>query len=231
MSWKASAHVKELKEGSNGEPLTRSEKLLLLVLADYYNEEQKCAWPSITTLAAEAMLSPRRTQELLRSAERKGVLIIHANTRDDGGSATNSYSYPLLDKGVQFSQGGRVRTSRGEGASSRGGRVRDGGNSPYIEPEVEPQSDARTTSNNLISDLQANPAYKEINVTVEYHKLVAWCSANNCRPTRRRFVNWLNRIEVPLAASPSPGLTVEEKNARAREKYYARCREQQARTA
>lgn len=50
----------------------------------------------------------------------------------------------------------------------------------------------------LIQTLQANPAYKEIDVSKEFHRMEAWCSTNKKRPSAKRFVNWLNRIDRPL---------------------------------
>ena len=51
--------------------------------------------------------------------------------------------------------------------------------------------------------LRANPAYKGIDFDVENGKMLAWCTVNNKNPTRRRFVNWLNRCDKPVGAQPS----------------------------
>jgi hypothetical protein len=54
-----------------------------------------------------------------------------------------------------------------------------------------------------IDILQHEAAYKQINVRTEYSKMLNWCKVNKKQPTQRRFVNWLNRTEHPLAASRS----------------------------
>lgn len=43
-----------------------------------------------------------------------------------------------------------------------------------------------------------DPAYAHINVAVEFGKCQRWCEVNKKQLTRRRFINWLNRIEAPL---------------------------------
>lgn len=61
-------------------------------------------------------------------------------------------------------------------------------------------------SHNTLSDadwlksLESDIAYKGINVQAEYSKMVNWCRTNNKQATRRRFINWLNRIEKPMQA-------------------------------
>lgn len=67
------------------------------------------------------------------------------------------------------------------------------------------QSDAE-----WLASLGQNPAYQGINIGAEYGKMQAWCGANRKQPSRRRFINWLNRCERPMpravtiAAAPKP---------------------------
>lgn len=46
--------------------------------------------------------------------------------------------------------------------------------------------------------LKENPAYKGMDIDRIKGKFEAWCMTNNQDPTRRRFVNWLNREDKPL---------------------------------
>lgn len=41
-------------------------------------------------------------------------------------------------------------------------------------------------------------AYKDIDVLSERSKMIRWCEVNRKQPTRRRFINWLNRVDRPL---------------------------------
>jgi hypothetical protein len=81
----------------------------------------------------------------------------------------------------------------GPGSSKPEGKgpiLETGGRSGPIDP--------RGSDEQWFNTLKANPAYAELDVETSYHKLLAWCNANGKKPTRRRFVNWLNREERPL---------------------------------
>lgn len=49
-----------------------------------------------------------------------------------------------------------------------------------------------------LNELKNDEAYRGINVYIEHSKCVRWCKENNAKPTRKRFINWLNRIDRPL---------------------------------
>lgn len=51
MSWDNIASIKKIKVTPNGQPITKSEKLLLFVLAEYYHEAIREAWVSLPRLA------------------------------------------------------------------------------------------------------------------------------------------------------------------------------------
>lgn len=46
--------------------------------------------------------------------------------------------------------------------------------------------------------LRRNPAYQSLNIDAEFAKMRTWCDVNKKQPSRRRFVNWLNRCEKPM---------------------------------
>lgn len=71
MSWKASAFVKEITRN-----ITQSEKLVLLVLADYHHTKHQAAWPSVSVLAEECLLTERGLYKILARLKRKGFLLI-----------------------------------------------------------------------------------------------------------------------------------------------------------
>lgn len=57
-----------------------SRKLVLLVLADRFNEDEDAAWPSIAWLSNATELAPRTVQRALRDLEEQG-LIAHVGWR------------------------------------------------------------------------------------------------------------------------------------------------------
>lgn len=71
---------------------------------------------------------------------------------------------------------------------------------PYSPPNArrEPRQQAKETDEAWLKGLESNPAYAGLDVAREHAKMVAWCSVNGKQPSRRRFVNWLNRAEKPM---------------------------------
>jgi uncharacterized protein YdaU (DUF1376 family) len=66
------------------------------------------------------------------------------------------------------------------------------------EPKAQPDDAA------WLASLAADPTYKGIDVAQEHGKMARWCETNGKQPTRKRFVNWLNRCDRPMAGSASP---------------------------
>lgn len=93
---KAVAHVKEMLVAPNGEPLTPAEKLVALVLADYYNSELGYAYPGIERLAAESLVGERHCRRIIHALEAKGVVSIEQG----GGRFANRYRFPGVEGSV-----------------------------------------------------------------------------------------------------------------------------------
>jgi hypothetical protein len=73
----------------------------------------------------------------------------------------------------------------------RGEQKRREVKTPSISP---PQTD-----DEWLDDLQKELAYKHLNILVEYSKAVNWYKANRKKLTRKKFVNWINRQDSPMA--------------------------------
>ena len=56
--------------------------------------------------------------------------------------------------------------------------------------------------------LASNPAYQGIDIEAEFGKMSAWCEVKRKKPSRARFVNWLNRAERPMDG-PKPKVSKE----------------------
>ena len=79
--------------------------------------------------------------------------------------------------------------------------------------KTEAVADVSATSDeDWLKQLEIQPAYNLIDVRREFSKMQTWCIANRKMPSRRRFVNWLNRAEKPMNASaqkaPEPFLKI-----------------------
>lgn len=70
-----------------------SELLLLLVLADYANDDETC-WPSIDTLVKKSRMCKRNVQQTLRGLEDKKLI---SRVRDGGGRESTVYRIELAE--------------------------------------------------------------------------------------------------------------------------------------
>lgn len=96
MSWQATAWVKELRKCSDGALLSRGQKLLLFVLADYHNTLARQAWPSVRTLATESLLSLSQAKRDLRYLE-EHLVIARGRPRKYGRGYLTTYRFLELD--------------------------------------------------------------------------------------------------------------------------------------
>lgn len=72
------------------------------------------------------------------------------------------------------------------------------------QAEGEAEGEAGTSTKvdvapvDFVSSLKTDPTYSGIDIQREFGKMSKWCEVNGREPTKRRFINWLNRIEKPL---------------------------------
>ena len=76
MSWPNTAYIKRLKVTPAGTPISKREKLILFVLACYYNETSGEAWASLARLVEESLHTEAGCVLILQGLERKKVLRI-----------------------------------------------------------------------------------------------------------------------------------------------------------
>lgn len=68
----------------------------------------------------------------------------------------------------------------------------------------------RLSDDEWLAGLETSPAYIGIDVHREHARMVVWCQAHGKQPTRRRFVNWLNKVDRPMtngAVAGQPSLS------------------------
>ncbi len=49
-----------------------------------------------------------------------------------------------------------------------------------------------------LNGLATAPAYLGIDVRREFSKMLLWCEVKSKKPSRGRFLNWINKIELPM---------------------------------
>ena len=96
----------------------------------------------------------------------------------------------IVGEGSPLDQGSGIRDQGGEqGPGTLGNLIRSAVTSPATDVE-------------WLESLKRNPAYDGIDVGLQFGRCAQWCEANKKQNTRRRFVNWLNRIDKPLEVIP-----------------------------
>ena len=150
MSWRASAYIKALVVCPNRERISRTEKLVALVLADSHQDKSNAfTFPSVKMIAEDSLMDPRVCRRVLSALERKGV-IERERTENQGRGQLTFYRFPELD-GKQ-SKGGHIvppsKPKKEDNTSSlfsgkrrtEGGRKEDKTAPPSIEEqEQEPK--------------------------------------------------------------------------------------------
>ncbi len=71
------------------------------------------------------------------------------------------------------------------------------------EKKEEGSNGSRPSVEDWLKELESDKTYQGIQVRREYGKMLNWCKVHAKEPTKRRFVNWLNRTEKPLPAQHS----------------------------
>ncbi len=79
------------------------------------------------------------------------------------------------------------------------------GASTATRPRPAGSKPGELSDEDWLANLQSRDAYKMLDVRREYDKLLVWCETNRQQPTRRRFLNWLNRRDMPLEAPAFAG--------------------------
>jgi hypothetical protein len=96
VSGKASGYIKELIVCPNGERITRQEKFVALILADSHQTHGEGTFPSVQSMATDAMMDERACRRVLAALERKGVIVRRHGLRQGRGQMT-FYFFPALD--------------------------------------------------------------------------------------------------------------------------------------
>jgi hypothetical protein len=145
------------------QPISATEKVVLLALADYANESGVC-WPSIALLVKRAHVGERTVQRSLQFLEDKGFITRERRLRENGSDTSNLYRL-MFDRSCQEvsisiknnhkSSGGVNLAPYGEGVMQTGGEgvAQTGGEgvmqtvprttikNHHIEPSISSDSD------------------------------------------------------------------------------------------
>lgn len=79
--------------------LTQGEKFCLMCIANFYNDDEKRAWPSRETIATYTCTNVRTVARHINSLETKGLIAIQNWKHNSGGqrALNNRYYLPMFD--------------------------------------------------------------------------------------------------------------------------------------
>lgn len=95
---------------------------------------------------------------------------------------TNDSNIPACPRGIPACKCGGIAGECLEGKGKKEGK----GTPPPV------------TDEEWRKELQNSEAYKVLDVESEFAKMVFWCKEKNRKPSRGRFLNWLNKCERPM---------------------------------
>lgn len=82
----------------NWDGLKSSEKFVLVMIADHYNDEVHRSWPSIARLAQETALSQKTVKRAIKTLALHEVIEVEPWVKADyGWNLNNRYCLPLYD--------------------------------------------------------------------------------------------------------------------------------------
>ena len=135
------------------------------------------------------------SEEQRRAKTRDRVAICRAKRQQN---ATGNASVTLGNASVTLANAGNAMQKEKE--TKRETKREDVGklNSQGAAAAAPASSDSE-----WLQGLRADAAYTGIDVQREHSKMLRWCQENRRQPTRRRFVNWLNRCDRSITSPTS----------------------------
>lgn len=80
-------------------PSASNQKFVLLMIADYFNEKDLCAWPALSTLARDTGMSRTTVERCIRALEDQGLIEVEAVFKARTNERTASrYRLPLYNE-------------------------------------------------------------------------------------------------------------------------------------
>ena len=221
MSWEATAWAKKTR-GHKG----LASKVLLLVLADYHDDERGFAWPSQRRLADDCEMSIRTVKYALNWLEDAGFITTlqrgnqHQETRyrlnmgvalaqSYVGATSGSATIAPTGEGATYDRV-KVQSTTGEGAIHVGTREQEGTRerehkriieADFPEWFITLSQDPRWHGKNperYIKTIEA--AYPGIRLDLEAHSAYEWLQSPKGlrkKVLRGFWVNWLKNVSAP----------------------------------
>lgn len=70
-------------------------------------------------------------------------------------------------------------------------------------PPIQNSDNDQKSDEEWLKGLASDPTYVSLNITMEYGKMKQWCKVKNFIPSRRRFINWINKCDRSMVTKQS----------------------------
>lgn len=141
MSWQAVTWVLELSES------TAYSRLVLLSIASHANREGKNAFPSLDTIAREALISRREVIYCIQEMEERGELAVN---RGIGRGNPNHYELPHVERWLEKVHSmHQLEELKGANKSIKGANQHTKGANKHIKPSLKPLESGTSTTERL----------------------------------------------------------------------------------
>jgi hypothetical protein len=202
--WVSKSALRKIREAFDDSTYLDQALAVYLALCELASDHQSESFQvRKRTIQERSGVSLRRVGEILPRLKQVGVLGWIQN-QIAGSKELSPNTYTMLpsctDSTTSCNEGTRSCTERNQqNCRDIEGIYKE---SPEESFEGKRLASARPTATALdeewIDRLKGDSTYAGIDVAVELGKLKRWCEVNGKQPTRRRFVNWLNRCDRPL---------------------------------
>lgn len=154
---------------------------------------------SVTSKQIAGWLKEMKTVGLITLYRAKGEWFLHVTGFEESQPAGKNGK--RIKRYPHEGESGLIQVNPDESSATRASDNEDE-NDNEDEREVraaKPRSrGTRSCDEDYLNELQADEAYKRLNVRLIHAKMVRWCSEKSKVPTRARLVNWLNREDQPM---------------------------------
>jgi len=156
---------------------------------------------SVTRGQVSGWLKEMKTVGLISLYKAKGEWFLHVigfeESQPAGKNGKRIQRYPIPG------ESGCIQVNPDVSSASQASD-NDNDNEDDNEKEVRAErsrSKLKTCDQDYLSELQADAAYRALNVPLIHAKMLRWCSEKGKQPTRARLINWLNREDQPMESN------------------------------
>lgn len=202
-TWQAKAALRRIRETFDSLTFLDQAIAVYVTLTEFASDAQAETFTRRRREIAERSgVSLRRVQDILKLLKSAELVDWHQNQGASGKQELSPSTYTLCSVCTT-----PVQTEHDLVQNAKNGNCTVVQES--LEQSLEQSQKKRVrktrktprTPEAIIAELKADAAYSWIDVQTEYSKMVRWYTLKGLKPTERRFLGWLNKIEKPLTGS------------------------------